>query len=44
MKDPQREIDFGEVKYARMEKAILCGRSYQQEVDGSISVTIEGLR
>ena len=43
-KDLQREIDFGEVKYARTEKATFCGRSYQQETSGSINVTIGGMR
>ena len=41
MKDLEKDIDFGEIKYARAEKATFCGRSYQQAKDGSINVTME---
>eukprot|EP00959_Pyramimonas_sp_CCMP1952_P360784 7555960-Pyramimonas_sp.AAC.1 len=41
MKDFQKEIDFGKVKYARKEKATFRGRAYQQEKNGSINVTME---
>ncbi|CAK0850914.1 unnamed protein product, partial [Prorocentrum cordatum] len=41
MKDLQKEIDFGEVKYARKEQATFCGRAYKQDKDGSINVTME---
>eukprot|EP00959_Pyramimonas_sp_CCMP1952_P304245 6367497-Pyramimonas_sp.AAC.1 len=41
MKDLQRDIDFGEVKYARQEKATFCGRAYQQGKDGCAHVTVQ---
>eukprot|EP00959_Pyramimonas_sp_CCMP1952_P087639 1833773-Pyramimonas_sp.AAC.1 len=41
MKDLQEDIDFGEVKYARQEKATFCGPAYQQDKDGSTNVTVE---
>eukprot|EP00959_Pyramimonas_sp_CCMP1952_P190561 3985558-Pyramimonas_sp.AAC.1 len=41
MKDLKKDIDFGEVKYARKEQATLCGRAYKQDRDGSINVTME---
>ncbi|CAK0854634.1 unnamed protein product, partial [Prorocentrum cordatum] len=41
MKDLQKEIVFGEVKYARKEQATFCGRAYKQDKDGSINVTME---
>eukprot|EP00959_Pyramimonas_sp_CCMP1952_P065033 1357850-Pyramimonas_sp.AAC.1 len=41
MKDLQKDIDFGEVKYARQENATFCCRAYHQDEDGSINVTME---
>eukprot|EP00959_Pyramimonas_sp_CCMP1952_P306505 6414739-Pyramimonas_sp.AAC.1 len=41
MMDLQMDIDSGEVKYARQEKATFCGRAYQQDKGGSTNVTME---
>eukprot|EP00959_Pyramimonas_sp_CCMP1952_P008088 169403-Pyramimonas_sp.AAC.1 len=41
MKGLQKDIDFGEVKYARQEITTFCGRAYQQGKGGSIHVNME---